>query len=67
MCPNLEMHLYGRGGHGVKRNTAPNAMPYARWYDRYIEWLTDLGFLGKPGEETKAAREVAAYARKGKK
>ena len=65
--PNLEMHLYGRGGHGVKRNTAPNAMPYAKWYDRYIEWFTDLGFLGKPGEETKAAKDVAAYAQKGKK
>ena len=42
-------------------------MPYAKWYDRYIEWFPDLGFLGKLGEETKAAKDVAAYARKGKK
>lgn len=65
--PNLEMHIYGRGQHAVKRSNAPDAIPYAKWYDRYMEWFTDLGFLGKPGEETKAAKEVAAYAKKMKK
>jgi endo-1,4-beta-xylanase len=65
--PNLEMHIYGRGVHAVKRSNAPDAIPYAKWFDRYIEWFTDLGFLDKPGVETKAAKEVAAYAKKAKK
>lgn len=54
------MNLAATGTHRRKSN----AIPYARWHDRYVEWFTELGFLGKPGEETKAAREVAAYARK---
>lgn len=61
--PNVEMHIYGRGGHGVKRE-GPAGIPYGMWIDRYMDWFRDLGFLGKPGEETKAAREVAEYAKK---
>ena len=54
--PNLEMHIYGRGGHGVK----PDAkIPYATWSDRFVDWFRDLGFLGKPGEETLAVRDTA--------
>ena len=29
---------------------------------RFIDWMRDLGFLQKPGVETKAARDVAAFA-----
>lgn len=65
--PNIEMHIYGRGGHPIKRSTAPDAIPSGKWFERFVEWYTDLGFLGKPGEETKAAKEVAAYAKKAKK
>ena len=61
--PNLEMHIYGRGGHGVKRS-GPDLIPYSTWLDRYVEWFRDLGFLGAPGVETKAAADVAAYAKK---
>lgn len=27
-----------------------------------MDWFRDLGFLGKPGEETRAAKDVAEYA-----
>ena len=30
------------------------------WHDRYIEWMRDLGFLGKPGVETLAAKDATA-------
>lgn len=59
--PNLEMHIYGRGRHGVG---ADEPIPYAGWRERYLEWFRDLGFLGKPGVETKAAADVAAFAKK---
>jgi endo-1,4-beta-xylanase len=57
------MHIYGRGGHGGAIS-ARNGIPFGTWQDRYIEWFRDLGFLEAPGIETKAAREVAAYAAK---
>jgi acetyl esterase/lipase len=59
--PNLEMHIYGRGTHGVNRN---GSIPYSSWMNRYEEWLRDLGFLDKPGTETKAATDIAEYAKK---
>ena len=31
-------------------------------FDRFIEWFRDCGFLQKPGLETRAARESAAFA-----
>jgi endo-1,4-beta-xylanase len=30
---------------------------------RFIDWFRDLGFLQKPGVETRAARDVAAFAK----
>ncbi len=65
--PNIELHIYGRGGHPIKRSDAPDAIPSGKWFERFTDWFTDLGFLGKPGVETKAAKEVAAYAKKMKK
>jgi len=58
--PNLEMHIYGNGVHanGMKDR---NGEPFGTWHERFIEWFRDLGFLQKPGVETKAARDVAAY------
>ena len=61
--PNLEMHIYGRGGHGVSGKDR-DTIPYGTWRERYLEWFRDLGFLGEPGVETKAAADVAAYAKK---
>jgi endo-1,4-beta-xylanase len=61
--PNLEMHIYGRGGHGGSIG-ARNGIPFGTWPDRFVEWFRDLGFLDQPGIETKAAREAAAFAKK---
>ncbi len=60
--PNTEMHIYSRGGHGGQKRGA-DEIPYASWPDRFTEWLGDLGFLGKPGEETRAATDSGAFAK----
>ncbi len=69
--PNIEMHLYGFGKHpgdtlpdGSKMSgglTDRNDKPYGTWQFRFIDWFRDLGFLQKPGIETQAAKDVAAY------
>ena len=61
--PNLEMHIYGNGVHanGMRYR---DGEPFGTWHDRFIDWFRDLGFLQKPGVETKAAKDVAAYAAK---
>ena len=70
--PNIEMHIYGNGAHPGQplpdgtRMTAGlgnrNGMPFGTWQFRFIDWFRDLGFLEKPGVETKAAKESAAFA-----
>lgn len=69
--PNVEMHIYGNGRHpgdklpdGSSMSgglTSRNFIPYGTWQARFIEWFNDLGFLQKPGVETKAAKDVADY------
>jgi endo-1,4-beta-xylanase len=69
--PNIEMHIYGNGRHpgdalpdGSRMSgglTDRNDTPFGTWQYRFIEWFRDLGFLQKPGVETKAARDVAAF------
>jgi endo-1,4-beta-xylanase len=69
--PNVEMHMYGNGRHpgeqlsdGSRMTaglTAKNGIPFGTWQDRFIDWFRDLGFLQKPGVETKAARDVATF------
>ena len=73
-APNIEMHIYGNGRHpGDKMPdgssmpgglTDRNDTPYGTWQFRFIDWFRDLGFLGKPGVETKAARDSAAFVKK---
>ena len=70
--PNLEVHIYGNGRHpgdplpeggnmsGGLSNR--NGTPYGTWQFRFIDWFRDLGFMQKPGVETKAARDVATRA-----
>ena len=58
--PNLEMHVYGNGGHGNGMKDR-NGTPFGTWQYRFIDWFRDLGFLGKPGVETKAAKDTAAF------
>jgi len=69
--PNIEMHLYGNGRHpgdplpdGSRMTgglTDRNGMPLGTWQYRFIDWARDLGYLQKPGVETKAARDVAGF------
>lgn len=61
--PNIEMHIYGDGVHanGLKDR---NGTPFGTWQDRFVDWFRDLGFLGKSGVETKAAKDVATRAAK---
>jgi endo-1,4-beta-xylanase len=71
--PNIEMHLYGNGRHpgdelpdGSRMSgglTNRNGIPFGKWQDRYVDWFRDLGFLEKPGVETKAAKDVADYVK----
>ena len=73
-APNLEMHIYANGRHpgdalpdGSKMSgglTDRNDTPYGTWQYRFIDWFRDLGFLEKPGVETKAAKDVAAFMSK---
>jgi acetyl esterase/lipase len=69
--PNIEMHIYGVGRHpgdplpdGSHMSgglTDRNDTPYGTWQYRFIDWFRDLGFLQKPGVETKAAKDVADF------
>ncbi len=69
--PNIEMHIYGNGrhpgdllsdgSHMTGGLTDRNNTPFGTWQNRFIDWFRDLGFLQKPGVETKAARDVAAF------
>lgn len=71
--PNVEMHIYGNGRHpgdalsdGSRMTgglTDRNGIPFGTWQDRYIDWFRDLGFLQKPGAQTKAATDVAAFVK----
>jgi endo-1,4-beta-xylanase len=72
-APNIEMHIYGAGRHpgdalsdGGRMTgglTDRNNTPYGTWQFRFIDWFRDLGFLQKPGVETKAAKDVAAFVK----
>jgi hypothetical protein len=67
--PNVEMHIYANGRHpgdplpegGSMTGglTDRNNIPLGTWQFRFIDWFRDLGFLQKPGVETRAARDVA--------
>jgi endo-1,4-beta-xylanase len=65
-APNLEMHIYGNGHHPGSGSTGGLTdrlnTPYGTWQFRFIDWFRDLGFLQKPGVETQAARDSAAFA-----
>ncbi len=69
--PNIEMHIYGNGRHPGDPLTSGSRMtggltdrndtPFGTWQYRFIEWFRDLGFLQKPGIETKAAQDITAF------
>lgn len=53
--PNTEIHIYARGGHGNPRRGA-DEIPYASWPDRFTEWLSDLGIIGKLDQPLRAEK-----------
>lgn len=69
--PNIEMHIYAAGRHpgdplpdGTHMTgglTDRNDTPFGTWQFRFIDWFRELGFLQKPGVETKAARDIATF------
>jgi endo-1,4-beta-xylanase len=69
--PNIEMHIYGvgrhpgdalpDGSHMTGGLTDRNDTPFGTWQYRFIDWFRDLGYLQKPGVETKAAKDAAAF------
>jgi endo-1,4-beta-xylanase len=69
--PNIEMHIYGNGrhpgdalpdgSHMTGGLTDRNDTPFGTWQFRFIDWFRDLGYLQKPGVETKADKDEAAY------
>jgi acetyl esterase/lipase len=76
--PNLEIHIYARGHHPGDK-VGPGEPPstgglsdrgfiaYGTWPDRFMDWFRDLGFMGKPGVETQAAKDVSASLNRTKK
>ena len=59
---NVEMHIYARGKHGGGLSYR-DFTGEGTWPDRFIHWMRDLGFFGKPGVETLAAQDVADFVR----
>jgi endo-1,4-beta-xylanase len=69
--PNVEMQICARGRHPADRPnpgdppstgglTNRGGIAYGMWQDRYMDWMRDLGFTGKPGVETLAAKDATA-------
>ena len=69
--PNIEMHMYAAGRHpgeplpdGSNMTgglTDRNDTPYGTWQYRFIDWFREMGFLQKPGVETKASKDITTY------
>lgn len=69
--PNVEMHIYARGRHPGDQpypGDTPSSgglsdrggIAYGTWSQRFLDWARDLDFMGKPGVETRAARDIVA-------
>src|SRR6202789_4192495 len=66
--PNIELHIYANarhpgdllrdGSHLSGGLSDRNGTPFGTWQFRFIDWFRDLGFLQKPGIESKAARDI---------
>ena len=42
---NVEMHIYGTGGHGGSIFANRKSHPFSLWPQRFVEWATDLGMM----------------------
>lgn len=45
---NVEMHIYGTGGHGGSIFANRKSHPFSHWPERFLEWATDLAILPAP-------------------
>jgi acetyl esterase/lipase len=69
--PNIEIHIYAAGRHPGEALPDGSNMtggltdrddtPYGTWQYRFIDWFREMGFLQKPGVETKASKDIATY------
>ena len=69
--PNIEMHIYGNGRHpgdplpdGSRMTgglTDRSGIPMGTWQYRFIDWFRDLGYMQKPGTETKADKDITDF------
>jgi endo-1,4-beta-xylanase len=48
---NLEMHIYGTGGHGGGFFLNKKSIPFSHWPERFVEWATDAKLLPEPKTE----------------
>jgi acetyl esterase/lipase len=55
---NVEMHIYGTGGHGGAMFLNRKSHPFSHWPERFVEWATDLKLLPevKSAEATPATK-----------
>jgi endo-1,4-beta-xylanase len=44
---NIEMHIYGTGGHGGSI-TPRKGIPFGTWHQRLVEWMADLKLMPAP-------------------
>lgn len=64
--PNLEMHIYARGGHGGSIGPR-GGIPFGTWPETFMAWIKDLGFLEAHGVTTRAATDVSQFAERSTK
>jgi endo-1,4-beta-xylanase len=69
--PNIEMHIYANGrhpgdplpdgSHMTGGLSDRNGSPLGTWQFRFIDWFRDLGYLQKPGIQTKADKDIDLF------
>jgi endo-1,4-beta-xylanase len=51
---NIEMHIYGTGGHGGSIS-ARKGIPFGTWQQRFLDWAIDLNLMPAPAKRDAAA------------
>jgi endo-1,4-beta-xylanase len=58
---DIEMHIYGTGGHGGSISPR-KGIPFGSWPQRFVEWAVDLKLMPAPPASAPAAAAAAAAA-----